>query len=151
MRGRRRARTWDLMIRSPPLRWDTILDRIASDRCQPRAGLQGYTELARISQRVMRTSSSDPCRFRRTGVTEYPTAEAVSLRLDAGGFDHFGPLFGIFGDELAEVDGRARQGLAEVSETDLHLGVGESRVDLLVELVDDLGWRVLGNADAIPR
>src|SRR5215470_1503375 len=34
MRGRRRARTSDLMIRSPPPRWDTILDRIASDRCQ---------------------------------------------------------------------------------------------------------------------
>src|SRR5215472_14738862 len=31
MRGRRRARTSDLMIRSPPPRWDTILDRIASD------------------------------------------------------------------------------------------------------------------------
>src|SRR6516164_6522465 len=65
MRGRRRARTSDLMIRSPPPRWDTILDRIASDRCQPRAGLQGYTELARISQQVMRTSSTDACRFRR--------------------------------------------------------------------------------------
>src|SRR5215813_11247234 len=41
MRGRRRARTSDLIIRFPPPRWDTILDRIASDRCQPRAGLQG--------------------------------------------------------------------------------------------------------------
>src|SRR5262245_22681032 len=33
--------------------------------------IAGYTELARVSQRVMRTSSSDPCRFRRTGVTEH--------------------------------------------------------------------------------
>src|SRR5262245_62705800 len=41
MRGRRGARTSDGMIRSPSPRWDTILDRIASDRCQPRAGLQG--------------------------------------------------------------------------------------------------------------
>src|SRR6516164_8858044 len=32
MRGCRRARTSDLMIRSPPLRWDTILDRIAHRR-----------------------------------------------------------------------------------------------------------------------
>src|SRR5262249_49020798 len=29
--------------------------------------IAGYTELARISQRVMRISSSDPCRFRGTG------------------------------------------------------------------------------------
>src|SRR5262249_33623072 len=71
--GQRRAGKPDLMIRPPPPRWDTVLDRIASDPCQSRAGLQG-TELARISQRVMRTSSSDPtapCRFRGTGITEY--------------------------------------------------------------------------------
>src|SRR5262245_65456946 len=29
--------------------------------------IAGYTELARISQRVMRISSTDACRFRRTG------------------------------------------------------------------------------------
>src|SRR5262245_61920325 len=34
------------MIRSPPPRWDTILDRIASDRCQPKAGLQGIPNCA---------------------------------------------------------------------------------------------------------
>src|SRR5262249_59975836 len=33
--------------------------------------ISGYTELAWISQRVMRISSSDACRFRRTGVTEH--------------------------------------------------------------------------------
>jgi hypothetical protein len=38
--------------------------------------------------------------IRRTGVTEYPASEAASLRLDAGGFDHLGPLFGFFGDQL---------------------------------------------------
>ena len=32
--------------------------------------IAGHTELAWISQRVMRTSSSDPCRFRRTDVME---------------------------------------------------------------------------------
>ena len=31
-----------------------------------------------------------------------------------------------------------------------HLGIGEARVDLLVELVDDLGRRVPGRADAEP-
>src|SRR5215472_864962 len=38
--------------------------------------IAGYTELARISQRVMRISSSDACRFRRTGVTEYPAGHS---------------------------------------------------------------------------
>src|SRR5215831_19847936 len=74
-----------------------------------------------------------------------------SLRLDAGGLDHLGPLLGFVGDQLSKLSRRSRQRHAEVSETDLHLGVGESRVDLLVELLDDLGWRVPGNADAVPR
>ena len=37
---------------------------------------------------------------------------------------------------------------AEVGEPRLHLGIGEGRVDLVVELVDDFGGRVLGRADA---
>src|SRR5262249_43199258 len=37
MKGRRKARESDLMIRSPPPRWDTIVDRIASDPCAERA------------------------------------------------------------------------------------------------------------------
>src|SRR6516225_5153107 len=75
----------------------------------------------------------------------------ASVRLDVEGPDHLAPLLGFVSDELCEVGGRARQRLAEVSQTDLHLGVGEGRIDLLVELLDDLGWRVPGNADAIPR
>src|SRR5262249_60410708 len=75
----------------------------------------------------------------------------VSLRLDARELHPLAPLLGFVSDDLCEVGGRARQRLAEVSQTDLHLGVGEGRVDLLVELLDDLGWRVPGNADAIPR
>src|SRR5262249_31469054 len=76
---------------------------------------------------------------------------SASVHFDVEGADHLAPLLGFFSDELCEVGGRARQRLAEVSQTDLHLGVGEGRVDLLVELLDDLGWRVPGNADAIPR
>src|SRR5262245_9893238 len=69
MRGRRRARTSDLMIRSPPPRLDTILDRIATESSQPRAELYG-TELSMISQRGCehRTASPKvPCRFSRNG------------------------------------------------------------------------------------
>src|SRR5262245_35883264 len=82
---------------------------------------------------------------------EYPASEAASLRLDAGEFDHLGPLFGFVGNQLSEVSRRSRQRhAAEVSETGLHLRVVKSRVDLLVELVDDLGRRGLRCADAVP-
>src|SRR5215510_10553116 len=82
---------------------------------------------------------------------EYPSSEAASLRLYAAEFDHLGPLFGFVGDQLGEVSGRARKRrAAELSETGLHLGVVESRVDLLVELLDDLGRRGLRCADAEP-
>ena len=39
---------------------------------------------------------------------------------------------------------------AQIGKPRLHLGIGEGRVDLLVEPVDDLRRRVLGRADAIP-
>src|SRR6516164_9772905 len=75
---------------------------------------------------------------------------SASLRLDAGEFDHLGPLFGFVGDQLSELSRRSWQRhAAEVSETGLHLRVVESRVDLLVELVDDLGRRDLRRADAV--
>src|SRR5499433_1422017 len=90
--------------------------------------------------------------LRISGFMEYPASEAASLRLDAGEFDHLGPLFGFVGNQLSEVSRRSRQRhAAEVSETGLHLRVVESRVDLLVELVDDLGWRGLRCADAGPK
>src|SRR5262245_32959314 len=67
----------------------------------------------------------------------------VSLRLDASELDHLAPLLGLVDDQLAELGRRSRQRrAAEVGEARPHLGVGERRVDLLVELVHDLGWRV---------
>ena len=71
--------------------------------------------------------------------------------MSAGGLDHLGPLLGFVGDELAEVGGRAgKHRAAKVGEPRIHLGIGEGRVDFLVELVDDLGGRVPGRADAEP-
>jgi hypothetical protein len=65
--------------------------------------------------------------------------------LIASELNHLGPFFGFVGDQLAELSRRSRERhAAEVSETGVHLGVGKSRVDLLVELVDDLGRRVPG-------
>ena len=82
---------------------------------------------------------------------EYWRRSRGSLRLDVGRPDHLAPLLGFVGDELAEVGGRARKRrAAEVGEPRLDLGIGEAGVDLLVELVDDLGGRVLRRADAEP-
>jgi hypothetical protein len=78
--------------------------------------------------------------------------EAALLRLDVGRSDHLAPLLGFIGDEVAEVGGRARNHrAAQVGKPRLDLGVGERGVDFLVELVDDLGGRFLGCADANPR
>src|SRR5262245_40331697 len=75
-----------------------------------------------------------------------------SLRLDVGRPDHLAPLLRFIGDQLAELDRRSRQRrAAEISETGLHLRVVENRVDLLVELVDDLGRRGLRCAEAVPN
>src|SRR5262245_24326893 len=74
------------------------------------------------------------------------SAPSPSVCLDTGGLDHSSPFFGFVGDQLSEVDGGHRHRYAtEVGEMGLHLRVVESRIDLKVELVDDLGgsafWR----------
>ena len=70
---------------------------------------------------------------------------SLLLHFDVGSQDHLRPLLGLLGDELAEVGGRAwKHRCAHVGEPRLDLRVGESRVDLLVEFVDDLGGVFLG-------
>src|SRR6516162_6897595 len=67
-------------------------------------------------------------------------AFAASVRLDACEPHHLAPLLGFVGDQLAEVSGRTRKHrAAEVSKPRFHVEIGEAGVDLLVELVDDLG------------
>src|SRR5215831_4847319 len=101
---------------------------------------------------TLQRSSMPRQRLSSTGFMEYPASEAASLRLDAAEFDHLGPLFGFVGDQLGEVSGRARKRrAAELSETGLHLRIVESRIDLLVELVDDLGRRGFRCAEAEPE
>src|SRR5262249_59376490 len=69
---------------------------------------------------------------------------SASVRLDVEGPDDLAPLFGFVGDELAKVGGREREHVAtQVGKPRLHLGIGEASVDLLVELLDDLGRRGL--------
>src|SRR5262249_1825575 len=82
MRGRRRARTSDHMTRSPPPRWDTIVDRIASDPCAER------------------------------NVMEYWHGVRGSVRLRPREFHHLCPLLGFVSDELAEFGRQHRHRLA---------------------------------------
>src|SRR5262245_28757947 len=134
MRGRRRARTSDLMIRSPPPRWDTILPNCI--RSLPAKGrVAGYT---------------NSCRFCPTDVMEYSVVRR-SLGLCAGELDYFAPLLGIISDELAEVRDRAGKYHApKVGKPRLQLGISKPRIDLAIELINDLGRGVFGRTETNP-
>src|SRR6516164_9361717 len=74
-----------------------------------------------------------------------------SLRLDVRELDHLGPFLGFVSNQLAKIDWRARERrAAEVGDARLERGIVEAGVDLLVELVDDLGRRLIGRTDAVP-
>ena len=74
-----------------------------------------------------------------------------SLRLDVEGPDDVAPLLRFVGDELAEIGWRPlKDRCAQGGKSRLDLGISEGGIDFLVELVDDLGRRVLGNADTVP-
>src|SRR5262245_19848003 len=59
---------------------------------------------------------------------------AGSSPLDANGLHHLAPLLGFIGDELSEVDRRAREGRsAQHGQPRLDLGIGKDRFDLIGE------------------
>src|ERR1700683_4281354 len=63
-----------------------------------------------------------------------------SLRLDVRRLDHFGPFLGFIGNELAEIGRRAGKWHgAQSGKARRQRGMGEAGIDLLVELVDDVG------------
>ena len=67
------------------------------------------------------------------------------IRFDIGRPDHLGPFFGFLNDELAEIVGRARHlDAAQIGDPRFHFRIGQGRVDLLVEDLDDIGGRALG-------
>src|SRR5215470_3304993 len=75
-----------------------------------------------------------------------------SVRLRTGELHHFGPLLGFFGDVLSELGGRAgNERSAHAVEPLLDNRLSQDCVDRRVELVDELGGRVLRRTDAIPR
>src|SRR5271169_2147214 len=86
-------------------------------------------------------SSYQPCTCgSRNG--NYGILGPGSLRLEAGKLDHLCRLLGLVCDELSEIRGGAtKHHSAQIGEPRLHLGVDESRIKLLVQLVDDIGGR----------
>src|SRR5262249_4776932 len=75
----------------------------------------------------------------------------ASFRLDLSRPEHLAPFLSCIGYDVSKAGGRAdKQCAPEVSQPGLDFGIGEARVDLLVELVDDLGRRVLRCAEAEP-
>src|SRR5215469_4077386 len=99
---------------------------------------------------LMTQSGHWPHQSRVTGFWKIDGGSA-SLHLNVEGPDEVAPLLRFVGDELAKVSGRKRERVAtQVSKPRLVLRVGEAIVDLLVELVDDPGGRVLRCTDAVP-
>src|SRR5262249_22530800 len=133
LRGRRRARTSDLMIRSPPPRWDSI-----ESNCIRSLPALGRIERYRIgedqSAGAANTEQCPPPSISRNGGygVEYPRLPA-SVCLDAGEPHHLGPLLGFRGDEAAKVGGRARNHCtAQIGKPRLDFGISKAGVDLLV-------------------
>src|SRR4029453_11981558 len=91
--------------------------------------------------------------FRLSEFMEYRLdSGSASVRLDVEGPDDIAPLLLFVRDVLSEVRGREHEHVAtQVGKPRLDLGIGEASVDLLVELVDDLGRRGLRCADAGPE
>src|SRR5262245_15037050 len=96
----------------------------------------------RLSQRL---------RPSRNGTLWNTWPASASFRVDIGRPNHLRPLFGVVCDELPESGRRQWQRHAsKIEQPLLHPGVGESSIDLLVKLLDDVSWRALGRADALP-
>src|SRR5262249_12381573 len=73
------------------------------------------------------------------------------LRLDVCCSDHLAPLFGFISDELTEVGGRRgeRSG-PQVGQARLDVGMRKTRIDISVQLVEDLGGCVSASGSAVP-
>src|SRR5262245_43307964 len=71
------------------------------------------------------------------------------IQLEAGESNDLGPLFSFFRDETAEVRGRPREYVAaELAHARLYSGIGERRINLPIETLDDRRRRALGRPEA---
>src|SRR5438552_2035977 len=74
------------------------------------------------------------------------------LCLDIARPDQPRPLFGFVDDELGEVRGRAdKYHATEVDKPRLKTGISKAGIDLRVEPVNDLGWRLPGCPETIQQ
>src|SRR5262249_12711650 len=89
----------------------------------------------------------------RNGTLWNVAAETTgSICLDAGELHHLAPLLRFFGDEPSKADSRHRHRYTTpIGHPCLQLRIGEPRIDLLVERLDDLSRRVFRHADAEPE
>src|SRR5262245_41466797 len=85
------------------------------------------------------------------GWASEPRSGSGLFRLDVDRPDHLVPLLRFLSYQPAEVSGRARKySAAQIGKARLELGIGEARIDLLVELLDDHDRRGLRCTDAEP-
>ena len=106
------------------------------------AGLFPKADIARRGWHGRKVPIAVFATVRRTGVTEHWTG---SLGLDVRRPNYLHPLFGILGDQLAKLGGRAgKHGSSKFDESCLDFGIGEPGVDFLIELVDESRGVLLG-------
>src|SRR5262249_23099378 len=80
----------------------------------------------------------------------YGISRPSSLGLDIASADHFGPLLDFFDDQLPAVGGRAwERPRTHLGQPCLELRIGKSRVDLLIQPVNDVSRRIFGRAHAV--
>src|SRR5438128_1698530 len=73
------------------------------------------------------------------------------FKLDVRRADHLAPFLGRADDKLIKLGWRARKhGGGEVTDPRPDLGIGEPRIDLLVELIDHLDGRAPGSSNPNP-
>src|SRR5215470_1282302 len=71
------------------------------------------------------------------------------IRPDVRRPDHLAPLLGFVCDQFSEIGRRAPEDdAAQIGQLGLQLRIGEARIDLRVELVDDRGGRIPWCAEA---
>src|SRR6266480_4424012 len=79
-------------------------------------------------------------------------AERALLELDLRRSDHLLPLFSLLDHKPVEIGRRARKNRGrQLGDPRSDLGIREPRIDLLVELIDDLDRRISGRCDPNPR
>src|SRR5262249_43450395 len=122
-----------------------MVDRLFAPKLRIRCAWKMIAQLRRLCVRPFTRLH----RFRGTAVYGMSPPSPASVRLDACELHHLAPLLGFVGDKLTEIGRRTgKNRAARIGNPRLDLGVGESCVGLLVELVDDLGGHASRCAEA---